>query len=301
MTTAASVMDNETDGAVSHRRVHVGEVTLHIAEVRPPKNNPDAPLVIFLHGFPEFWWSWRHQLEAMHKEGFWGVAPDLRGYNESDKPEGVSEYEVEKLAGDIAGLIRALGRKKAIIVGHDWGAIVAWVFAQLHSDMLERLAILNVPHPLVMQRHLMRSPKQMKKSWYIFFFQLPKIPERFVAKDDYKFMRAGFEADGLAKDEIERYVEAMRVPNALTSAINYYRASIRRVFKGNTPKPVPIKQPVLVIWGDRDRFLGTEMADPPARFVPNARVVHIPEASHWVQNVAPAKVNELLVDFFRQG
>lgn len=300
-TTTAGGSTGETTDAITHRRVNVGEVTLHVAEVRPKGElSKDVPLVIFLHGFPEFWWSWRHQLAAMQSAGFWGVAPDLRGYNESDKPEEVRAYEVEKLAGDVAGLIRALGRDKAIVVGHDWGAMVAWFFAQFHQDMLEKLVILNVPHPLVMQRHLMRSPKQLKKSWYIFFFQLPGLPERAMARDDFKGIRIGFQADGLPEEDIDRYVEALRVPNALKSGMNYYRASMRRLVRGSTPKASVIEKPVLVIWGDRDRYLGKEMAEPPERFVKNARVVHIPDATHWVQNVAHAQVNELLLSFIRE-
>jgi epoxide hydrolase 4 len=291
------------DDGFLHRTIDVGEIKMHVAEARPANVDQESAtlpnelkLVVFLHGFPEFWWSWRHQLKALSEAGFWAVAPDMRGYNESDKPEGVSSYEVEKLAGDIAGLIRALGRDKAIVVGHDWGAAVAWAFAQEHEDMLERLAILNVPHPLVMIRGLRRL-EQMKKSWYIFFFQLPRIPEKAIAKDDFAFVRKTFRIDGVSGEETERFIDAMRVPGVVPAAIAYYRAAIRRVITGRIPKTRTIDRPVLVIWGDKDRHLGKEMADPPKRFVPNARVVHLPDATHWVQNDAPAKVNELLIEF----
>jgi epoxide hydrolase 4 len=302
-TTADSSAAEGTTDAVTHRRVNVGEVTLHVAEVRPSNKEltRDVPLVIFLHGFPEFWWSWRYQLAAMHKEGVWAVAPDLRGYNESDKPEGVKAYEVEKLADDVAGLIRALGREKAIVVGHDWGAMVAWFFAQFHQDMLEKLVIMNVPHPTVMQRHLMTSPRQLKKSWYIFFFQLPGIAERAMANNDFRGMRARFKKDGIPDQAIDRYIEALRVPNAMKSGMNYYRAAMRRVFTGKTPKGRVIEKPVLVIWGDQDTCMGKEMAEPPERFVKNARVVHIPDASHWVQTAAHVEVNGLLSSFISGG
>jgi len=297
--------ERRSDGFL-HRMVDVGEVRLHVAEARPEGTAESTelpahvPLVVFLHGFPEHWWSWRHQLTAMSKQGFWAVAPDLRGYNESDKPKGTSAYEIEKLAGDVAGLIRALGRRDAIVVGHDWGAMVAWAFAVEHPEMLQRLAILNVPHPLQMVRGL-RRPAQMKKSWYVFFFQLPFLPERLVRRNDFALIRRTFRADGFPDDQIDRYVEALRVPGALTAAIAYYRASFRRLLTRRVPKPGAIQRPVLVIWGDRDRALGKEMAAPPARFVPNAKVVHIPEATHWVQNDVPEKVNELLVQFIREG
>lgn len=294
MTTVAS--DTRRERTFHHRRIDVGEVTLHIAEAKPDRGLADAPLVVLLHGFPEFWGSWRHQLRALADAGYWAVAPDMRGYNESDRPEDVASYEIEKLTADVAGLVHALGRSSAHVVAHDWGAVVAWQLAQDHADVVEKLAILNVPHPLQMMRGL-RRPKQMKKSWYIFFFQLPRVPERWMAKNDYAALRRLFRDDGFSEAEIEPYVEAMKKPGAATAAINYYRAAMRRVFRGSVPKQRVIEKPVLVIWGDRDIALGKEMAEPPARFVPNARTVHLPDATHWVQNSAPEEVNRLLLEF----
>lgn len=287
-----------TEQELEHSRIDVGEIRLHVVQAKPEKLTDDTKLVIFLHGFPEYWESWRHQLTFFQKQGFWAVAPDLRGYGESDKPWDVGEYEVEKLAGDIAGLIRSLGRKKAYVVGHDWGAVVAWMFAQEHQDLLERLAILNVPHPLQMQRALQRSAKQMLRSWYIFFFQIPKLPELVIARNDYDFIRRTFAADKVPSEEIERYVAALRKPGVVRSAVNYYRATIRRLFKGRIPKSKVIERPVLVLWGDRDRFLGKELADPPKRFVPDQRVEHFPDASHWLQLDARDGVNARLLEFF---
>ncbi|MBX3226400.1 MAG: alpha/beta fold hydrolase [Labilithrix sp.] len=286
-----------SDDGFEHRTIDAGEVRLHVAEARPANAGDDTPLVVFLHGFPEFWWSWRHQLTALRDAGYWAVAPDMRGYGGSDKPWEVGAYEIERLAGDVAGLIRALGREKAFVVGHDWGAVVAWAFAMEHPDLLDRLAILNVPHPLQMLKGL-RTLRQLMKSWYMFFFQLPKVPELSIAARDHELLRKTFAADGVPSDEIERYVEAFRVPGVARSSVNYYRAAIRRVVTGRTPKMRPIDRPTLVVWGDRDRFLGKELAEPPPRFVPNARTVHIPEATHWVQRDAPARVNELLLEHF---
>jgi pimeloyl-ACP methyl ester carboxylesterase len=283
-----------------HSHIDVGGVRLHVVQAKPENLTGDTKLVVFLHGFPEYWESWHHQLEAMQKAGYWAVAPDMRGYGDSDKPFEVGEYEVEKLAADIAGLIKALGRTKAVVVGHDWGGIVAWMFAQQHQDLLERLAILNVPHPLRMQKALERSPRQMLKSWYMFFFQLPKIPELAVARNDYEFARKTFAADRIPADDIEKYVAALRKPGVVRSALNYYRAAIRRLVKGRIPTMEVIDRPVLVIWGDRDRFLGKELADPPTRFVPNQRVVHLPDSTHWVQNDGRERVNELLIEFIEQ-
>ena len=301
---SASGLEKRSDGFL-HARIDVGEVTLHVAQARPATVGAtdvprDVPLVVMLHGFPEYWWSWREQLRALAAAGFWAVAPDMRGYDESDKPEGVGAYDIDKLVGDVAGLIRALGREKAVVVGHDWGGFVAWHFAQQHPEMLDRLAILNIPHPLMMQRGL-QTARQLRKSWYIFFFQLPGIPERLVARDDFAAVRKMFAADGLPREAIEHYVDAFRVPGAATSAINYYRAAMRRLVRWDVPKAKPIERPVLVLWGDRDRALGKELAEPPKRFVPNARVVHFPNATHWLQEDAPDEVNRRLVAFVREG
>jgi pimeloyl-ACP methyl ester carboxylesterase len=291
--------ERRSDGFL-HRRLDVGEVTLHVVESRPAGDLARAPLVVLLHGFPEFWWSWRHQLEALAAAGYWVVAPDLRGYNESDKPDGVDAYRLESLASDIDGLVRALGRDAAFVVGHDWGGVVAWQFAQQHPERVEKLAILNVPHPLAMMRGL-RRPAQLAKSWYMFFFQAPLVPEKVAAAADYLFLRNVFRLDGTPEADIDRYIGAIRAPGALTAAMNYYRSLLRRGALGTAPKVVRIDRPVLVIWGDKDHFLGKELATPPPRFVPNARVVHLPDASHWVQNAAPARVNALLVDFFGEA
>lgn len=274
----------------THRHVNVGDVSLHIAEA----GDRSKPLVVFLHGFPEFWYSWRHQLEALAKAGYWCVAPDLRGYNESDKPEGVAHYALEKLVGDVAGLLSALGREKAHVVGHDWGAIVAWAFAQQRPELLEKLAILNVPHPVAFLRGI-KTARQLFRSWYMFFFQIPWLPEKALAAFDYRALRKGFAS--FSREEQDRYVAAMKMPGARTATIAYYRSIIRRVFRGDLPKPTRIEAPVLVIWGDRDAFLGVELAEPPPEWVPNARVEHVPEATHWVQNDAPQRVNELLLSF----
>ncbi|HEY8075728.1 MAG TPA: alpha/beta hydrolase [Labilithrix sp.] len=295
--TQATQIESRTDGFL-HRRVDVGEVHLHVAEMRPFGALDDAPLVLFLHGFPDFWWTWRAHMQAFARAGYWAVAPDMRGYNESDKPKGADRYTVERLAGDVAGLIGALGRRDAYVVGHDWGGMVAWHFAMLHPDMLKKLAILNIPHPVAMLKGL-RRPAQLKKSWYIFMFQLPNIPERFASKDDFAFMRRTFRANRFSADEIERHVDALRVPGALTGMMNYYRASLRRTFRRDPPELRRIDAPVLVVWGDRDRYLGKEMASPPEKWVPDARVVHIADATHWVHRDASEAVDHLLLEFLR--
>lgn len=288
-------MSSTLESRFEHGEADVGGgVRLHYVEAG------EGPLVVMLHGFPEFWYSWRHQIPAIAAAGYRVVAPDMRGYNLSSKPQSVQEYETAKLAGDIAGLILSLGEDKAFVVGHDWGAIVAYTVAMRHPELVERLAILNVPHPARMMEGL-RSPKQLRKSWYMFFFQIPKLPEHLIARDDFSFAKRSLRADSkgaFSDEDLERYVEAWSQPGALTGMINYYRATMRRSPKKTMSSMRPIEAKTLVIWGMRDRHIGSELAEPPKEWVPDVRVERIEEATHWVQHDASERVNELLVGFF---
>lgn len=262
-----------------------------------------GPLVILLHGFPEFWFSWRTQIPALAEAGFRVVAADMRGYNLSDKPRGVKAYSTDILARDVVRLIEACGERRASVIGHDWGAGVAWTFAMLYPEHLERLAILNVPHPITMQRGL-GTLRQLRKSWYIFFFQLPWLPEAWSRAGDYRLVRAALQRDpvnraAFSAEDIERYVQAIAQPGALTATINYYRAFLRYGARLRR-RMRRIDAPVLVIWGEQDRYLGRELADPDPAWVPNARVERLANASHWVQNDQPTRVNELLIEFLRR-
>jgi pimeloyl-ACP methyl ester carboxylesterase len=282
------------DAQLSHHSVPVDNgVRLHVVEAGA------GPLVVLLHGFPEFWYSWRKQIPALVEAGFHVIAPDMRGYNLSDKPMGVRAYRSELLTRDVARLIDAFGAERAAVVGHDWGAAVAWSFAMAYPDQLERLGILNVPHPLVFLRGL-RTARQLRKSWYVFFFQLPGLPEIMARMRNYAFLRAAFHdlvvRGSFTPEDVERYIQAIAQPGAMTAGINYYRALVRSG-RGSLRLVRRIEQPVLVIWGERDRYLGKELAEPPRAWVPNARVERLPLASHWVQNDAPERVNHLLLDF----
>jgi pimeloyl-ACP methyl ester carboxylesterase len=292
-------MSGETAAApdLRHGRLDVGGVTLHYVEAGR------GPLVVLLHGFPEFWYSWRWQLPALAGAGFRVVAPDLRGYNESSKPRGVAAYAADLLARDVAQLIRGLGAERAVVVGHDWGGAVAWTFAMRCPELLQRLVILNVPHPARFLRAL-RTPRQLRKSWYMFFFQLPRLPEASVRRANFAMLRRTFRHDpvrpgAFSDDDIERYIAALARPGALTAAINYYRALFRQDPRRMRAGFRPIEAPVLVIWGMQDRYLGAELAEPDARWAPNARVERLPDASHWVQVDRPERVNALLLDFLR--
>jgi pimeloyl-ACP methyl ester carboxylesterase len=274
----------------------LGEVRLHYAEAG------EGPLVVLLHGFPEFWFSWRFQISALVAAGFRVVAPDMRGYNLSSRPSGVGAYDIDRLAGDVRDLIRERGAESALLAGHDWGAAVAWATAMNHPDVVSRLAILNVPHP---RRFLqgVRRPRQLLKSWYMFFFQLPWLPERVVRARRWWAFRYGFEHDArpgaFTPEDIDRHVEAWSQPGAAAAMINYYRAVFRQSPQRAEARMRPVLAPTLVIWGERDRYLGAELADPDPADVPNLeRVVRLPDASHWVHHDEPERVAALLTEFF---
>lgn len=280
---------------VVHRYAELDGVRLHYVEAGT------GPLVILLHGFPDFWYSWRHQIPALAAAGYRAVAPDMRGYDLSGKPKGIDAYLGEHLAGDVAGLIRAVGADRAVVVGHDWGAGVAWEFAIRYPELLDRLVILNVPHPARMLRGL-RTWRQLLKSWYMFFFQLPGLPEAAIRAGNYASLRRLFRTDpcrpnAFTPADIERYVAAAAQPGALTGAINYYRALFRRSPAAAQRMLRRIDAPVLVIWGEQDRYLGRELAEPDPEWVPHARVERLPQSSHWVQHDDPDRVNTLLLQF----
>ncbi len=288
----------EIPGA-SHGYAQAGMVRLHYVHAGPV----DGPLVVLLHGFPEFFYGWRHQIPALAAAGFHVVAPDMRGYNLSDKPAGWRAYDIVALADDMAGLIAALGAGSADVVGHDWGAAVAYATATFHPDLVRRLVILNVPH---FARFLegLRTFRQLRKSWYMFAFQIPRLPERLIARNGFSLgkrsLRAGAQEGTFTDQDLERYIDAWSRPGALTAMINYYRAALRRSPRSALRRLRPILAPTLVIWGERDIYLGSELAEPDSRWVPDARVCRIPDATHWVQHDAAEEVNELLIEFLRE-
>ncbi len=280
-----------------------GDVRLHYVEAG------HGPLVLLLHGFPEFWYGWRHQLRPLAAAGFRVVAPDLRGYNLSSKPEGVAAYDSGQLAADIRGLITGLGAGSAVLVGHDWGGTVAWTTAMNHPEVVARLAVLNAAHPRKLRQGL-RTPAQLRKSWYFFYFQLPGVPERRIEAMRWRFLRNFMDdarPSAFTPQDLDRYIEAWSQPGAATAMLNYYRASVRQSPKRADAQLHPIQAPALVIWGDRDRYLGPELAEPDRADVPNLdHVDHLPDASHWVHHDEPDRVNQLLIEFFtpalaRQG
>jgi pimeloyl-ACP methyl ester carboxylesterase len=279
---------------IPQRKVDIGEVGLNCAELGK------GPLVLLLHGFPECWVSWRNQLPALAEAGFRAVAPDLRGYGKSDKPAGLDAYRVEVLARDVARLVEALGENRAHVVGHDWGGAIAWFSAMWHPERLDRLAILNAPHPARYSK-AMKRPAQLLRSSYIFFFQLPFLPEALIRAGDFLVLRRLFRYDperrgAYTEQDIEEIVASAREPGALRGMLAWYRAMIQRP---THTRWKPIERPVQVIWGEKDRYLLREIAEPSREWVPDLRFTPIPQASHWVQADAPDQVNRLLIDFFR--
>jgi pimeloyl-ACP methyl ester carboxylesterase len=282
---------------LTHRYADLGDVRLHFVEAG------QGSLVILLHGFPEFWYSWRHQIPALAAAGYHVVAPDMRGYNRSDKPHGVRAYRSEVLIRDVARLIKACGVERATVVGHDWGGGVAWQFAMRYPERLARLVILNAPHPARFVAGL-RSWRQLHKSWYMFFFQLPWLPEASLRAGCFASLRRSLRTEpnrsgAFTPADIEQYVAAAAQPGALTAAINYYRALFRQNPVQALRSIRRIDAPTLVIWGEHDRYLGSELAEPARSWVPNIRVERLPNASHWVQIDRPERTNELMLDFLR--
>ncbi|HTU90861.1 MAG TPA: alpha/beta fold hydrolase [Gemmataceae bacterium] len=287
---------------IHHRFARVNGVTLHFVEAFPAATNgKDArsgQLCLMLHGFPEFWYAWGHQIPALAAAGFHVLAPDLRGYNLSDKPRGVSAYSIDALLGDVIGLIENAGAERAAVAGHDWGGVIAWRFAMRYPQVVEKLIILNAPHPAAYRREL-RSWRQLLKSWYVFFFQVPGLPEQLLGGGDFdwlgRLLRRHPRAFG--SEDVRRYKQALARPGALKAALNYYRAFMRHRNQSAARDDGPINVPVLLLWGERDLYLSPCLTVGLDAWVPNLRVVRFPDASHWVQNDAPERVNRLMVDF----
>ena len=259
---------------------------------------PDGPLVVLLHGFPEFWYGWRHQIEPLAAAGFRVVAPDQRGYDLSGKPEGIRAYRLERLAGDVTALIEACGRRDASLVGHDWGGIVAWYAAARHPHRVRRPAVINAPHPAVIRDYLKRRPTQLLRSSYAAFFQLRGVPEWLARQQNFALLRhvlTGTSRRGaFTPEDLARYQEAWSQPGALTAMLNWYRAA--KTFRPARGE-ARIRQPALVLWGMRDRFLEFGLAEASAGLCDNAEIRRFPRATHWLQHEEPDAVNAELVSF----
>jgi pimeloyl-ACP methyl ester carboxylesterase len=259
----------------------------------------DGPVVLLLHGFPEFWYGWHRQIEPLAAAGFRVIVPDQRGYNLSSKPPGVAAYALTELVSDIIAIADQLGQKKILLAGHDWGAAIAWSTALLHPQRIAKLVVINVPHPSVMRRFMTKRLRQALRSWYIFFFQLPYLPEKFFSAFHFRvgqrsLLRSSRPGTFSAED-LAQYRAAWSRPGTLTAMINWYRALFR--FRTKFPDRT-VRIPVRILWGENDAFLLADMARESLRYCANASLFTFADASHWLQHEEPSRVSEHLIHFF---
>jgi pimeloyl-ACP methyl ester carboxylesterase len=289
------------DASIRHGYAQIGGMRLHYAE-----RGSGGRLVILLHGFPEFWYSWRHQLTALG-ENFHVVAPDMRGYNLSDKPARVEDYKINLLVDDVLGLIRHFGEREAAIVSHDWGAGVAWAVAQRYPEYVWKLVAMQVP-PMAAWRDNM-TLRQALSSWYMLFFQLPRLPEWLMSAKDYAFVERIFKKTVARKGaftdtDIAIYKKALSEPGALTAAVNYYRANVFSMFMKRRRRADEelsdgrIRVPTLFIYGEKDHAIMPETVRNLKAYIDAPyREVRIGTSAHWVQNEAVSEVNAALQSF----
>lgn len=264
--------------------------------------SPEGPPVLLLHGFPEYWYGWRGQIPALAEAGYRVLALDQRGYNLSDKPQRVSDYRLGFLARDVVQLIEALDLPPVFLVGHDWGGVVAWRVLERYPQYVRRAAVLNAPHPAVMADLVRSSFRQLRKSWYILFFQLPGLPERVLRARQFaalqRVLRATAGENAFTEVDMQRYRQAWSQPGALKAMLNWYRAAFRSAAgaAGGMDRQT-IQTPVHILWGARDAALVPELARLSARRCAQAELTYFKQASHWVQHDQPQQVNQALLSF----
>jgi pimeloyl-ACP methyl ester carboxylesterase len=281
---------------LEHVNLPTNGIRLHVVQ----SGSRYGPLVILLHGFPEFWYGWRKQIQPLADAGFRVWVPDQRGYNLSDKPRRIAAYKIDELAIDVVGLMDAAGVDKCYLAGHDWGAAVAWWVAIHYPERLHKLTILNVPHPAVMVQALSSNLAQLKKSWYMFFFQIPFLPEAILRNDDWERMvgmlRNSSKPGTFSNNDIEQYIHAWWRKGAITSMLNWYRAILQMPPKISADQRVRI--PTLLLWGVNDIALDRQMAQPSLELCDQGKLVLFENSSHWVQHDESELVNKYLLDFF---
>jgi epoxide hydrolase 4 len=279
---------------LEHLTFNMADVTIHAVAAGPQ----DGPLVLLLHGYPEFWYGWRGQIAPLANAGFRVVVPDQRGYNKSSKPQDWQAYRVPCLVGDILGIANRLEHEHFMLAGHDWGGIVAWACAMEHEHRVDRLAILNAPHPSVFWKYARSHPAQIFRSWYVFFMQLPRLPEVLFEAGDFRVMKETFAKTSrpgtFSEQDFCAYSEAWRQPGAPTGMINWYRALRAAPPIGNPT----IRIPVRILWGARDRFLAADLATLSLGYCLRGELTMFPDATHWLQHEEQAAVSKALEEFF---
>lgn len=277
--------------------IEVGDLFLHTLVAGPE----DGPLAVLLHGFPEHWVSWRKQIPVLAQAGYRVIVPDQRGYNRSDKPSGIRPYRVDALTQDIANLIEHFGWETAVIIAHDWGGSVAWQFAADYPEMVDKLIVMNTPHPKAMGREFRKGWEQRLKSWYMLFFQIPWLPEFLFTLDPRQAAQRSFQemtiqSDAFSDEDVQMIAVAMSQPRAMSSMINWYRAIRYQPAK----KAAYIPAPTLLIWGEQDFALSKSLTYDLEKWVPKIQRHYVPNSGHWVQNEAPKAVNNAILTFLQQ-
>jgi len=280
------------------RVFHVNGIALHVVLAGPASGKP----LVFLHGFPEFWFGWRHQIDHLVSSGHRVIMPDQRGYNLSEKPAGIASYSIDLLAKDVVGVLDAVTGSKAFVVGHDWGAVVTWYLAARYSERVSRTAMLSVPHPRVFIKNII-NPRQLRKSWYVLFFQLPWLPERILRRRDWalliRALRDTSPRGVFSEADLEQYKESWTRKGALTAMLNWYRAALLSPSKfAIAPEASRVKVPALLILGKNDQFADEAMARESLQYCDDGHLEMFETATHWVQHEEPARVNTLLSQFF---
>jgi pimeloyl-ACP methyl ester carboxylesterase len=274
----------------------VNNVKLHTLEA----GDAHAPIMLFLHGFPEFSYSWLKQLSYFAGQGYRVIAPDQRGYNLSSKPMGIQHYQLKYLIDDIATLINVVTNKPVTLIGHDWGGGVAWTLAQHHPQLLQKLIILNMPHLQVMKQTLKSSFKQLLKSWYAGFFQIPLLPEVACRAFNYKLLERSMiktaNAGAFSQQDMIAYKEAWQQPGAVNAMINWYRAYRKNKLNTN----LQIEVPTLIIWGKKDKFLNASMAVKSLDKCKQGKLIMLDNATHWLHHEQPDAINRMIHNFIRE-
>ena len=276
----------------------INGLNLHTVEA----GDPGAPLLVLLHGFPEFWWAWRHQITPLAEAGYHVVVPDMRGYNTSDAPQEVAAYELDTLAADVIGIADAYGADRFHLVSHDWGAVISWWVAARYPERLERVVLMDGPHPDVWGRQALKHPTQALKSTYVAFFQLPWVPEATLGIFDFAGLRGMIEGSAhkgtFEPGALDRYAEAWAHPGSLTAMLNYYRALRQRP---HGEKPARLAPPTLILWAGDDLFLERNVAEAGLALCDDGKLEFVEGASHWLHIELPEKINARVIEWLGSG
>ncbi|WP_104202433.1 alpha/beta fold hydrolase [Billgrantia saliphila] len=277
-------------------RHDVNGLALHWVEAGPPK----GPLLILLHGFPEFWWGWHHHITPLAEQGFHVIALDMRGYNLSDAPQEIDAYRLDALVADVVALADHHGAESFQLVGHDWGGVVAWSVAARHPQRLTRLVVMAAPHPGQWTREVFKHPTQLVRSSYVALFQLPWLPEALLQGFGFASLRTTLIGSAnpstFSSDDLARYAEAWSQPGALTGMLNYYRALRERTSFDHAAR---IEPRTLILWGEKDRFLEAHLARAALELCDDARLEIVPGTTHWLHHEAPERIGTLLAGFLK--